>query len=244
MAASTVPAAVRGEFVTMAELEAELPADIGKWSTAKAVDHLLLTRRLKDYIAGIRLAMLPSLGSTIGLLYTFRDQVPLALLLAWAGVQFVLLAVYSILAHRLGTGPLTFERLKQHWRRCMALEFVRSANWAVIFPALATVATGVDAVVLAVIAIINLYGVLMVHRTAPTAPFATSRSASRRRRAGRRTSSKARASSISSRSATSASASRSTCSTTPASATSWSSSGSATACGTGRSRPGRATMAG
>ena len=153
----------------MAELETELPANIGKWSTADAVDHLLLTRRLKDYIAGIRLALLPSLGSIAGLLYTFRDQAPIVFLVGWAGLQLVLLATYSVLAHRLGTRQITFDRLKTHWRRCMALEFVRSVNWAVVFPVLAVFATGVDAVVLAVIAITNLYGVLLVHRTAPAA---------------------------------------------------------------------------
>ena len=169
VAVRSVQAAVPGEFVTMAELETELPADIGKWSTAEAVDHLLLTRRLKDYIAGVRLALFPSLGSIFGLLYTFREEVPPVLLLAWAGLQFVLLAVYSVLAHRLGTKQITFDRLKRHWRRCMALEFVRSANWALAFPVLALYASGVDAVVLAVIAITTLYGVLLVHRTAPAA---------------------------------------------------------------------------
>jgi len=153
----------------MAELETERPADMKEWSTADAVDRLLLTRRLEDYSAGARLALLPSLGSLAALIYTFRDQASLAVLFAWAAIQLIVLAIYVVLAARLDRKHATLEQLRRHWRRCMGLEIVRSANWAFITPYLAIFATGLDAVVLAAIAIANLCGSLLVHRTAPLA---------------------------------------------------------------------------
>lgn len=153
----------------MPELDAELPAGIGKWSTAEAVDRLLLTRRLEDYSAGARLALLPALGSMAGLLYTFREEASPLVLFAWTALYLTLRAIFALLDHRLDRETASYDELRQHWRHCMGLEILLSANWAVIIPYLASLAEGLDAAVLAAITIANLCGVLLVHRTSPMA---------------------------------------------------------------------------
>jgi diguanylate cyclase (GGDEF)-like protein len=148
--------------------DTELRAEPGP-AGADAVGRLLLTRRLDDFMAGARLALLPTIGSLAALLFTFIGQVPFAILLAWTAMQIALLVTYVLLERQLDCEEAPLEELERHWRRLIALQWVGSSIWAAIFPFLATVATGFDAAVLAAIAIAILCGVLLVHRTAPQA---------------------------------------------------------------------------
>jgi diguanylate cyclase (GGDEF)-like protein/PAS domain S-box-containing protein len=138
----------------------------GAASTA-AAEHLLLTRRLEDFTSGATLSLVPSLGSIAALVYTFRDQVPLTVLLGWAALQIVQLGVFVVFDRQLDREEADLDTLKRHWNRFVVLQWIGSSIWAVIFPYLASVATGLDAVVLAVVAVAVLCGVLLVHRTAP-----------------------------------------------------------------------------
>lgn len=143
------------------------PELTGDASSAAAVEHLLLKRRLDDFTKGATLSLVPSLGSIAALVYTFRDQVPLAILLGWAALQLTQLGAYIVFDRQLDGAKGDLAHLKRHWKRFVILQWIGSSIWAVIFPYLATVATGLDAVVLAVVAIAVLTGVLLVHRTAP-----------------------------------------------------------------------------
>ena len=153
----------------MAEFASELPEADGKEGTSEAVARLLLTRRMEDFRAGARLALLPSLGSMIALIYMFSDRVPLAVLLGWAGALVSAIVVQIIADYRFTCADATLADLRGHWRRLMALEWLSSAIWAAMIPYLATAAEGLTAAVLAVIAITLLSGVLLVYRTAPSA---------------------------------------------------------------------------
>ena len=115
------------------------------------------------------MSLLPALGSIVALVYTFRDQVDLAVLIGWATVQLVLIAVYVVFDSILDRESPSLGELRRHWRRFVLLQWLGSLAWAGIFPYLAPVAHGLDAVVLAVVAIAVLCGVLLVHRTAPSA---------------------------------------------------------------------------
>ena len=153
----------------MAEFASELPEADGKEGTSEAVARLLLTRRMEDFRAGARLALLPSLGSMVALIYMFSDRVPLAVLLGWAGALVSAIVVQIIADYRFTCADATLADLRGHWRRLMALEWLSSAIWAAMIPYLATAAEGLTAAVLAVIAITLLSGVLLVYRTAPSA---------------------------------------------------------------------------
>ena len=158
-----------GEFVAIEEPDSEIPETGGTVAGAAAIERLLLTRRLRDFTTGATLSLLPSLGSIAALVYTFRDQVPLAILLGWAIAQLTQLAVYVAFDRSLDHDDPSLAELQRHWRRFIVLQWIGSLIWAVIFPYLASVATGLDAAVLAVVAIAVLSGVLLVHRTSPKA---------------------------------------------------------------------------
>ena len=149
--------------------ETEIPEPASTTGTVEALEHLLLTRRLQDFTSGATLSLLPSLGTIAALVFTFRDQVPAIVLFGWALSQIMQLSVYVAFDRRLDREEASLDQLKRHWRRFIVLQWIGSSIWAVIFPYLATVATGLDAVVLAVVAIAVLTGVLLVHRTAPMA---------------------------------------------------------------------------
>ncbi len=135
-------------------------------AAADAVERLLLIRRLTDFTTGARFVLLPAIGSVVALVYIFRDQASLKFLLGWAILQLIYIAAYLVFDHRLDADNLPVAELQRHWRRFIALQWVYSATWAAIFPYLATVATGVDAIVLGIVAVAVLSGVLLAQRTA------------------------------------------------------------------------------
>ena len=158
-----------GNFVAVEGPDTEAYGTGGSPDGHAAVGQLLLSRRMRDFTTGATLSLLPALGSIVALVYTFRDQVDLAVLIGWATVQLVLIAVYVVFDSILDRDSPSLGELRRHWRRFVLLQWLGSLAWAGIFPYLAPVAHGLDAVVLAVVAIAVLCGVLLVHRTAPSA---------------------------------------------------------------------------
>ncbi|QYJ07070.1 putative bifunctional diguanylate cyclase/phosphodiesterase [Qipengyuania flava] len=134
---------------------------------AEAVEHLLLTRRLEDFTRGGTLALLPLLGSIVGLVFTFREQLSLPILLGWGALQLALLGLFMVIERQVDPDTAALAELRRNWNRFAVIQWIGSLAWALIFPYLALVAQGLDAVVLAVVAVTVLTGVLLVHRTAP-----------------------------------------------------------------------------
>ena len=97
----------------MAEFASELPEADGKEGTSEAVARLLLTRRMEDFRAGARLALLPSLGSMVALIYMFSDRVPLAVLLGWAGALVSAIVVQIIADYRFTCADATLADLRE-----------------------------------------------------------------------------------------------------------------------------------
>ncbi len=163
--------AIQDEVVTgdapapdFAASEAETALDRGG-----AIDRLLLDRRLHNFTIGARLALLPSLGAILLLVYAFGDEVPLALLLAWAALQILQLATFVALDRSFVRAEASTDELAAHWRRILALQVIGSTIWAVVFPFLALYAEGLETALLGIVGMAIMSGVLLVHRTAPQA---------------------------------------------------------------------------
>ncbi|MBO6526380.1 EAL domain-containing protein [Erythrobacter sp.] len=152
-----------------AEPDTEVRDAGGESAERHSLDYILLTRRLADVSIGMRLSLLPSLGSIAALNYMFLDHARLAILLAWTVAIAALMAVIVVLGLRFDQENASLDELKRYWRRFTVLQWIGASIWAVIFPYLASVASGFDAVALAVIAFSVLGGVLLIHRTAPEA---------------------------------------------------------------------------
>ncbi|MEX0341796.1 MAG: putative bifunctional diguanylate cyclase/phosphodiesterase [Erythrobacter sp.] len=155
--------------MTTAEHAAELHEMIQERSGSDALAHLLLTRRLADARIGMRLSLLPSIGSISALIYVFVDHANPAILFSWTAWQVVLISLIAVLDHRFDHESASLGDLNRYWRRFTVLQWIGSLSWAAIFPYLATVASGFDAVALAVITFSVFGGVLLIHRTAPAA---------------------------------------------------------------------------
>ena len=110
-----------GNFVAVEGPDTEAYGTGGSPDGHAAVGQLLLTRRMRDFTTGATLSLLPALGSIVALVYTFRDQVDLAVLIGWATVQLVLIAVYVVFDSILDRESPSLGELRRHWRRFVLL---------------------------------------------------------------------------------------------------------------------------
>ena len=136
---------------------------------ADRLQHLLLYRRLKNFSSGATTSLLPALGSIFVLLWTFWNNAPQQVILAWAAVQILQLCTYVVLDHSLDLENASFEEMRRQWRKILGLQIVGSTIWFVVFPYLALYAAGLEIAVLGIVGTAVLCGTLLVHRTAPQA---------------------------------------------------------------------------
>ena len=133
------------------------------------LQRLLLSRRIESLSSGAWTSLLPALGSILTLLWTFWDDAPRMVLLFWSLAQIAQLCTFVVLDKHLELESATYEEMQVHWRRILILQAVGSTIWFVVFPYLASFASGLEIAVLGIIGTAILCGTLLVHRNAPQA---------------------------------------------------------------------------
>ena len=132
---------------------------------------LLVYRRLRSFSSGAGISLVPSIGSILALVWTFWNDAPPAVMLAWALTQIAQLSVFVWLDRQLDVNTARLEQMQAQWRKVIILQAIGSTIWVVVFPFLASFAEGLEIAVLGVIGTAVLCGTLLVHRNAPQAAF-------------------------------------------------------------------------
>ena len=151
--------------------EAQIDSEGFEFAQTGALEQLKLRWRLNTFSSGATLSLLPSIGTIVLLLYVFQAKVPVWALVAWAVLQGVQLAIFVTLDRRFDPDTATLKQLRVHWKRMQALQLFGSTMYAVVIPALAIVAVGLEAAVLALVGTALFCGVLLVHRSVPLAGY-------------------------------------------------------------------------
>lgn len=133
------------------------------------IRRLVLARRLEAFANGSPLALVPTFASILGLLAMFTGATSGPLLLPWAGAAVLIISAQFLIGRWVSPASPDAAVQRRKWRAVNAVLVSGSLTWAIGLPLAAwpSPASGLSA--LSMIGAALLCGVLLMHRTAPTA---------------------------------------------------------------------------